>query len=578
MAAEYTGITLTAGQGLLTNQGIRTPPALIANINTYQNISIVDQFRSLVTNASSILNSSTLANLQTLGSNNFPALTDAVPANGIANVSTYVTGLSGYVLDRAYNLIGNIGGNLDLSKFAQIIFSSNSYITQSTAYIAAANNSGAYDPVFAFPGQTALITGNFSDLNSNLSAFADDVARVGYAINWNNLGNFGNPITILQNLQSRNALLPSVVNACVLTGISAETVLALSQPGSTADAQTSASVYVALSTLKNQDLKQIQQVLFCTVENLTTAADLLDLEKLFPNCYLEFFVEIGTGRFRIYSGPGTLSSDLPFLGNRLNLMTPYVVAQAAIAFGLQASQIKGINSLNSFQISTVSVGLELLEDLPLIANFDQFVPVSVQQFYNQQFGQGTGPGNTFVAYDLLGTAVGNPETQCYANIIPEMQSLTSSSTASLSNTYQQMESVLISQPSQANVIFNTTLIPQAAIQIQTLSQYAGNTTANVGAIANQLNRENQFLYDADVDFAELVDSSLNSTLALITSLHYLASDNGGRGYSNLLTTLADDTTLYGQAIIASQREGRNIVELDSAGIQLDAGLDPTPGQ
>jgi hypothetical protein len=226
----------------------------------------------------------------------------------------------------------------------------------------------------------------------------------------------------------------------------------------------------------------------------------------------------------------------------------------------------------------VSVGLELLEDLPLIANFDQFVPVSVQQFYNQQFGQGTGPGNTFVAYDLLGTAVGNPETQCYANIIPEMQSLTSSSTASLSNTYQQMESVLISQPAQANVIFNTTLIPQAAIQIQTLSQYAGNTTANVGAIANQLNRENQFLYDADVDFAEFVDSSLNSTLALITSLHYLASDNGGRGYSNLLTTLADDTTLYGQAIIASQREGRNIVELDSAGIQLDAGLDPTPGQ
>jgi len=42
--------------------------------------------------------------------------------------------------------------------------------------------------------------------------------------------------------------------------------------------------------------------------------------------------------------------------------------------------------------------------------------------------------------------------------------------------------------------------------------------------------------------------------------------------------LADDASLYGQAIIASQREGRNIVELDSAGIQLDAGLDPTPGQ
>ncbi len=130
MAAEYTGITLTAGQGLLTNQGIRTPPALINAVSSYQSIAIVNQFRSLVSNAIPVLDDSTLANLQILGSNNFPALTDAIPANGIANVATYATGLSGYVLDRASNLIGNIDGNLDLSKFAQIIFTSNGYISQ----------------------------------------------------------------------------------------------------------------------------------------------------------------------------------------------------------------------------------------------------------------------------------------------------------------------------------------------------------------------------------------------------------------------------------------------------------------
>jgi hypothetical protein len=129
-----------------------------------------------------------------------------------------------------------------------------------------------------------------------------------------------------------------------------------------------------------------------------------------------------------------------------------------------------------------------------------------------------------------------------------------------------------------DTVFDTVLIPQASAQIQALVPYAGTTTANAAIIANQLNRENEFLYDADVDFATLTDSSLNSTLALITNLHYLALDNTTRGYSDLLTALADDTTLYGQAIIASQREGRNIVELDSAGIQLDAGLDPTPGQ
>lgn len=576
MAAEYTGITLTAGQGLLTNQGIRTPPALIDNINTYQNIAIVNQFRSLVSNAIPVLDASTLANLQILGSNNFPALTDAIPTNGIANVATYPTGLSGYVLDRAANLIGNTDGNLDLSKFAQIVFASNSYISQSTAYIAAANNSGLYDPQFAFPGQTALITGNFSDLNTNLSAFAQDVANVGAAVDWNNLVNFGSPLALLQTLKSRNGLLPCVVNACVLAGLSAATVNAISSPGATADAQTTATLYVAYTTLKSADLQQVQKILSCTTTGLTTVADLLDLAKLFPNSYMGFVVEVGSQTYQIYSDAITLNKDLPFLGNRLNLVVPYVPGQAAIAFGLQASQIKGINALSSAEISATVAGLEILDDLPLIAAFDQFVPDSVRSYYNSQFGQGTGPGNTFVAYDLLGTAVGDPETDCYANINATMLQISSASTADLSQTYVQMEQAL-TEP-DPDTAFDTVLIPQASTQIQALTGYAGNTTANVAAIANQLNRENEFLYDADVVFSELTDTSLNSVLALITNLHYLALDNGGRGYSNLLTALSDETTLYGQAIIASQREGRNIVELDSAGIQLDAGLDPTPGQ
>jgi len=576
MAAEYTGITLTAGQGLLTNQGIRTPPALIDNVDAYQSIAIVNQFRSLVSNAIPVLNAPTLANLQVLGNNNFPALTDAIPANGIANVTTYPTGLSGYVLDRAANLIGNTDGNLDLSKFAQIIFSSSGYISQSTAYISAANNSGLYDPVFAFPGQTALITGNFSDLSDDLSAFAQDLANVGYAVDWNNLINFGNPLTLLQTLRSRNGLLPCVVNACVLAGLSAATVNTISVPGATADTQTTATLYVAFTTLKTDDLAQIQKILSCTTTGFTTVADLLDLAKLFPNSYMSFVVEIGSQTYHVYSDATTLNKDLPFLGNRLNLVVPYVQGQAAIAFGLQANQIKGINALSSTQISVTVQGLETLEDLPLIASFDQFVPESVRSYYNSEFGQGTGPGNTFVAYDLLGTAVGDPETNCYSNINSVMTQISSTATANLSQTYVQMEQAL-TEP-DPNTVFNTVLIPQASTEIQSLVTYAGTTTANVYTIANQLNRENEFLYDADVDFTQLTDTSLNSVLALITNLHYLALDNSGRGYSNLLTALADETILYGQAIIASQREGRNIVELDSTGIQLDAGLDPTPGQ
>lgn len=581
MAAEYTGITLTAGQGLLTNQGIRTPPQFLLQLAEYRNIDIVDEYRRVLANASTVLNANTLAQLGLLGSNTFAALTDTIPNNSLANVTFDVNGLSGYVETRAENLIGNIAGNLDLSKFAQIIFASNAFISQSTAYINAAYNSGLYQPALTYPGANALITGNFATVSNDLQNFSQDLSLIGYAINFADLANFGSPVVLINTLYRLNGLLPCVINAMVQAGIDYNLVYTIAGAG-VATVEQNACIYVALSTITAQDLAQVKKVLRCTTAGINTGADLLDVAKLFPNSFLSFSIKIGTESYKIYTNATTLNSQLPYLGDRLRLQQPYTQGQAAIAFAQSLAQIKGIETQSASTLSSVLSGLETLDDLPLISAFTEYVPASVQNYYVDIFAQGTGVNNTFTAFDLLGTAVGSPEQTAYANISGDILTIPQQEFVALSNTYSAMQTVLSTTPANANVIFSTVLIPQATAEINQLAlsyaNLANTTQANCLQITAQLQRENEFLYAADVDFNTLSDTSLNSTLGLITNLHQLALDSSARGYSNLLTQLADTDSLFGQAIVASQREGRNIVELDSAGIQLDAGLDPTPVQ
>jgi hypothetical protein len=90
-------------------------------------------------------------------------------------------------------------------------------------------------------------------------------------------------------------------------------------------------------------------------------------------------------------------------------------------------------------------------------------------------------------------------------------------------------------------------------------------------MAEQLTYEITNLALAGVEFAELTTST-SALLSIGTNLHEIGTDVGPDGQNTFFTAIADTTNIYGQAVIASLREGRNIEVLNTAGIALDTQI------
>jgi hypothetical protein len=72
--------------------------------------------------------------------------------------------------------------------------------------------------------------------------------------------------------------------------------------------------------------------------------------------------------------------------------------------------------------------------------------------------------------------------------------------------------------------------------------------------------------------ANLVANSVSTVLGLASQLHDIGLDVTQGGAAQFFENVANTSTLPGQAVIASMREGRNIAVLNAAGIVLDTQL------
>jgi hypothetical protein len=125
------------------------------------------------------------------------------------------------------------------------------------------------------------------------------------------------------------------------------------------------------------------------------------------------------------------------------------------------------------------------------------------------------------------------------------------------------------------------LLPAAANLIANI--VANNTSevtslnSNFNTMALQLNAEVNNLAAAQVDFGDLTANSRSSLLSFGTSLHQIGADiePAGKSTADFFTAIADTSNIYGQAILASFREGRNIDVLNAAGIGSDTQIPGT---
>ncbi len=601
----------------------RVALALHKAINNYNATTVVSDYTDVlidaalvIGNANNEITQSTFSTLQNLAANILPAVTNAVPSAYLAALgplgNTYTGGFSGIVTAQANRILGNG----DLSIFSQVYNIAQSYATQTNQYINSVVNSNVLDSTFI--DMDALTTGSVSEVNDDLSAFGADLVKLGQTWDLSNLAYFGSPAALLYQLIRVGGLLPEVAKKLTDAGLSNADLIALRNTGVPVLANIDLLIYRAMLTVTGDLLDQVKLLLDVTTSGLVTMADLLNPVKTLPNSYTTLTVNFPTGDSSVvfpyvYMASGGVNSNLELLFvddveyQELILVIPpdQALANKAIARSLQ--QIKNIFNLTLPEFATSVVALETNAGLSAINALTQPVPNSIQASFLSMLATGTGPNGTLTLFDFVGVVAGVPYTDEFNQATATLTQLQSGGqldtlTDSVDGVYTIMINTLngdyttvidpgppidltITIPGglpgagtylSLDSAFTSGLIPAAQSLIGNIATANPSAAASLNSdfddMAEQLTYETTNLTKAGVDFAELTGNATTSLLSLGTSLHDIGLDEGDDGQNALFTAIADTTNIYGQAVIASLREGRNIAALNAVGINTDTQI------
>jgi type IV secretory pathway VirB2 component (pilin) len=299
-----TALQLNAAAGLLQNQGIGINGNLTIAINAYKGTALISPFISTLTVGSTgnILSSAVLSNLKTLAANTCSALSNSVPPaySALGNQMTDVI-----LAEATVDICGS-----DVSKLAQAVNQSQSYTEQTSNFINSAKNSQTY-LADTFTSMNSMISGEITDINLATGPFGTDLQNLGRLINLANLGNFGSPVALIQQLYSIAGAVPIVSAAFVAAGISTDIVLNVTNPTASVTDSVQRLMYQAMTTITGDNLGQILTVLGVTTVGINTMADLLNPLKLFPNSYQSLTAPTATGPKAIYlNSAGAINTAL----------------------------------------------------------------------------------------------------------------------------------------------------------------------------------------------------------------------------------------------------------------------------
>jgi hypothetical protein len=310
--------------------------------------------------------------------------------------------------------------------------------------------------------------------------------------------------------------------------------------------------------------------------------------------------------------------------NTLKKIIPPDQALANQALSRSLRQVKDIFNTDLPAVATAVGQLESNKDLDLINALTTPSPSVVTDFVGNTLATGTGPGNTLTTNDVIGIAAGatvTSELPVVTDVITQLADagnlapLTAnggSSGSAVNGIYTLMDYALTgaysanSDPNDTTTIPNTTyyagpqifgnvdlafstagtgLIAVANVYINAIAANnadlvsQANDASNACAQQLVLNVQNSTAAGIDIGNvvndpanANLVPNSVSTVLGLTSQLHDIGLDVTEGGAAQFFENIANTSTLSGQAVIASMREGRNIAVLNAVGIQLDTQL------
>jgi hypothetical protein len=602
-------VNLIAGAAILGNIGgvpIGANTGLTANINSYTSVPVVSQFSSSSGGYVSV----------NVVANTFPALTNAIPSAYQGNLGSGT--LTSAVSSQANDILGN--GNL--GNLEQVLSSAQGFVSSNNQLIKSAINANNPNVVIGFGNQDNIITGGLSKLTLAFSVFSDDLARTGTTINFADLNNLGSPVTLLRQIGSSSYSTPGLNTALLTVGIRQDQINDLNTAEFTDVEQK--LIYQAMTQVTGSDLAEVLFLLGVTTPGIQTMADLLNPTKLFPNSFNTFTTPTANGLRGIYinstgSVNSLLETELPAAvmfpqGSlsylRLQQIIPADQALANKALTNVLSQVKTIFDTTGISLTAATQGLETNKGLNLINALTKPLPDNVYDFFTQTGTTGTGPNGTYLLVDVIGTPTGWITNDALNNTVAVLNSMTAANafielTNPIDGVYTVMANTVAGDyttftpgvdpdpgtytvtipgglpgagtysgyPESAAVqlAFTNGLTPAMLSQVTTIvTNYPSQVTQtnnNWATISIQVDQVDQNLALAQIDFANL-QPNLQPT-GLVYGLPDYGLDTVEGGAAFFMESIAQTSTIGGQAIVSTMREARNQVRLSGAGIETD---------
>lgn len=297
--------------------------------------------------------------------------------------------------------------------------------------------------------------------------------------------------------------------------------------------------------------------------------------------------------------------------DRLQQIIPADQALANKALSVALGQIAGISNMSLPAFATAVKNQQTTRDLPLITALTTAVPASVANYYTSTLAVGQGPNGTIQIADVIGLAGGWVATDAFIRTVEIFATMNLTALTSIYDTMYQVLSGNYGDPEAGPVtipsgpcagVYNGTvnptpppnydptaadqamacLIGAVATEVANLEATYPTQTTELNTLwtsmAQQISQEDTLQALVNLVWADLQANSRTSIYSFIYSLPGYGLENKVGGTAWLLESMADLTTLSGQAVVACLRQGHNQASLSSTGIytNLNIPADPNP--
>ena len=359
---------------------------------------------------------------------------------------------NGLVVDPADSLPSYLQGVAvpEYKDFLSSINAGDGYVSQSNQSILATANADTFlDGTYS--NMNDLISGDITGVSLSTTNLGTDLENLGMALDLSHIDSFGLPSNLLRTLGAQGAISQDLSLVLLASGLSSTDISEITEgvilnPTQEQERQ----IYGAFLMMTGENLNAIISPIQCRTQGLQTLADLLDVQKMFPNSFTTLTVpmynaDVGPTNSKTYyllytggsvnpalSSPamkayvGTLVPngappifetstspknyrDIPQgFDSYLNSILPPSQAIAAGALSFTLRQIRNIENFDIQQFAKVVKGIENVSNLPLIAGTSKPTNQAMIDQGSTRGALGSGPFGSYTMSDLFGCMSGLP--------------------------------------------------------------------------------------------------------------------------------------------------------------------------